>query len=487
MILFKNDVKFIILTCLLISMGIAENVGQISSSTQDHSPFDISVGENILISTSDEIFPHHVEPTLALSDNGDIAVGWKNAYTADGGGASVSYSFSSDGTTWSSPGYPTSFWPEGSSQSDPWMHYYGGTLYFLYIEFNIFDSQCTMSYTSDNGLTWDYSRATFGTGFADKETFTIDENGNIFLVYDDVNQYSVDLKLSRSFDGGVTFVENVTISDYPDFGYLGGYITTGSLGHVFTTFTYLGDSPDSSDIFFDQSLDFGETWSNDIDLNPDYNASTFTSNPNTGRPEKVSLSVVRERNDVLYVAWSDVFEDSVNKNWDVYLKSSDDFGGTWSNNIRINELIDSNQWMPDFDFDSLGNLHFIYYDSSAQSGILLKYRIYDPVRNIFSEEVTIPTVATSRSNTRPGDYVTIRIDSNDIAHVVWTDGRNENLDIYYSQVVSTDFVPSGDSSQSNTNIGDNSSESSSFLNLNLVILPILISLVFVKKRQKNFP
>ena len=49
-----------------------------------------------------------------------------------------------------------------------------------------------------------------------------------------------------------------------------------------------------------------------------------------------------------------------------------------------------------------------------------------------SEPISIADTNTSSEFTRPGDYFTIRLDSEDIPHVVWTDGRNDEMDIYYA-------------------------------------------------------
>jgi len=56
------------------------------------------------LSINDLFYGHHVEPTLAISDNGTIFAGWKNSETHNGGGAQVSFAKSGDGgNTWSSP------------------------------------------------------------------------------------------------------------------------------------------------------------------------------------------------------------------------------------------------------------------------------------------------------------------------------------------------------------------------------------------------
>ena len=75
--------------------------------------------KNILLSTDDSQWEHHVEPTMALGDDDRIYVGWKNAIEHDGGGKSVAYTYSMGGETWQDPIDMDPFWSTGSIQSDP--------------------------------------------------------------------------------------------------------------------------------------------------------------------------------------------------------------------------------------------------------------------------------------------------------------------------------------------------------------------------------
>ncbi|MFX0063144.1 MAG: hypothetical protein ACFFC7_13280 [Candidatus Hermodarchaeota archaeon] len=176
---------------------------------------------NTLLSVSDSRWPHHVEPTMAIGDNGVIFVGWKNALEHDGGGQSVGFTYSNDSINWQYPYDMASAWSTGSIQSDPWMVYFNHTLYYSYLEFPTGEEgqgQISFSHTSNLGTNWKQVRASYGTGYyADKETFAISNDGIIYLVYSDVHTsedfYFSWVRLSRSFDGGNTFIDNVTISD----------------------------------------------------------------------------------------------------------------------------------------------------------------------------------------------------------------------------------------------------------------------------------
>ncbi|MHA2462552.1 MAG: hypothetical protein ACXAEJ_15065, partial [Candidatus Thorarchaeota archaeon] len=53
--------------------------------------------------------------------------------------------------------------------------------------------------------------------------------------------------------------------------------------------------------------------------------------------------------------------------------------------------------------------------------------------------IAVADTDTSSVFTRPGEYNSIRLDSDGIPHIAWTDGRNGELDIFYAH----GLVPSG--------------------------------------------
>jgi hypothetical protein len=91
------------------------------------------------------------------------------------------------------------------------------------------------------------------------------------------------------------------------------------------------------------------------------------------------------------------------------------------------------------DIDSEGRLHLVYYDE--RDGFYRPYyrsleftgELRDEV--LLSAPIAIADTNTSSDFTRPGDYFTIRVDPNNIPHIVWTDGRNDEMDIFYAHGV----------------------------------------------------
>jgi hypothetical protein len=89
--------------------------------------------------------------------------------------------------------------------------------------------------------------------------------------------------------------------------------------------------------------------------------------------------------------------------------------------------------------DTHGILHVVYYDE--QEGYYKPYyRTITFVGDerdspIFSNPIPVADSATLSSFTRPGEYMSIQLDSDEVPHIVWSDGRNNEMDIYYAHGV----------------------------------------------------
>ncbi len=416
----------------------------------------IDFSENILLSRDDDKYLHHVEPTIAVSANGTIFTGWKDANTHNGAGIRVSFSKSIDnGVNWSDPLNMPNFIPN-TGQSDPWLVWYEETetLYYAYLEYSL-DleegfSQITVAKSTDYGKTWTPVTASHGIGFADKETMTASSDGILYVVYDDINMTSgtTFVRLTRSDDGGNTFNEISLITDsisYP-LDHLAPYITTDRNNNVFVAWFWF-TSGIWGDIFVTSSYNQGQNFTFPIDINQDGQNSTFESSPDQN-PSKASLPVLQfDQNDRLYVLWAEKFEPY--GLWDIYLRYSDDLGLTWSKRHQVNPKSVGNQWQPDMAVDSQGNLHIVYYDDEGGSSFKPFYRSLQFPQTgepLFNNPIDISNgISTSNVYTRPGDYFTIRMDSNDVPHVVWSDGRNDEMDIYYAHGIKSTENPTNKS------------------------------------------
>ncbi|MHA1990020.1 MAG: sialidase family protein [Candidatus Hodarchaeales archaeon] len=473
----KFYVIFLVVLLFLFS-GIVNSSGNDSLSNSNE------FSENILLSTLNNPYPHHVEPTFAISENGTLFAGWKNAMGPSSGGVRVSFSKSIDnGKTWSSP-FNMPYFNSSiiTGQSDPWMTWFNGTLYYVYIEFllsnpfqNLDLSQITLARSFDYGESWQMTRASNNTNFADKETMVIKPDGTIFIAYGDApSTGSNRMRLSVSTDGGQTFNDSLYIDDFDieTVDQLSPYIDVTSNGELFVSWIKFTTETYTGHLVIDKLGDEG--FGNDQRIT-EGNYALLTLAPD-GSGSKWSLPVLRfDSNDRLYILWSDISEPA--GSWDVYLKYSDDFGETWSEHVQINPNTEGNQWMGDLDIDKNNNLHIVYYDEQGES--------YRPIYNIVSvsnNELTIsdPIPAananTSSIYTRPGDYMTVRIDSDLRTHVVWSDGRNNDMDIYYANCdcIKVDDESSQSSSDTQTAFIDS---------FGILLAILLMSIRYNKKKE----
>ncbi|MBE0525846.1 MAG: hypothetical protein IH631_02820 [Candidatus Thorarchaeota archaeon] len=178
-----------------------------------------------------------------------------------------------------------------------------------------------------------------------------------------------------------------------------------------------------------KSFDGGVTFQESQFINSDGNYSTAA-------PGKITLPVIRfDQHDRLYVLWADGFDEGQNS-FDVYLRYSDDYGDTWSERLRVNPTVQGDQWNPEMIIGTDGRLHIIYYDEQDGS-----YRPYYRTLTftgdeydspVFGTPIPITDSLTSSSFTRPGEYMGIQLDSDGVPHIAWSDGRNDEMDIYYA-------------------------------------------------------
>jgi hypothetical protein len=464
---------------LILNTTVIGIISTQAANSNNNISYITEFSENILLSTRDSDYFHHVEPTLAISQNDTIFAGWKNAYGHNTGGVRVSFSKSIDyGISWTEPFDMPMYEGIFTGQSDPWLVWDVSGLYYAYLEYSIENdelSQITVAKSSDYGTSWVFqTQATYGNGFADKETMTISDNGVIYIAYDDITNYTT-VRVSRSTDNGFSFNEVGVIADAitQPVDHLAPYIITDNNNDVYIAWIWFPKNETWGDVYITSSTDQGESFSTPIDVNAVSENCSFEITPDQ-RPSRVSLPVIRfDQNSRLYVLWAEKYEP--NGKWDVYLRYSDNYGGSWSTRYQVNPDLSGNQWQPDMDIDSQNRLHIVWYDE--QEGFFKPYyRIVAFSNNsdgqkeiIWGEPIAIANEDTSDSFTRPGDYFTIRVDSTNTPHVVWTDGRAENeLDIFYAH-----------------GIVKKSSTTISFSNLWIIIPMVTIMMSIRKRLRKN--
>jgi hypothetical protein len=332
-----------------------------------------------------------------------------------------------------------------TGQSDPWMAWHGDSIYYAYLEYSIEGpelSQITVARSDDYGVSWTPVTASYCDFSADKETMAISDDGTIYIAYADTDDIywigNTTLRLTRSTDGGSIFQEISNITELSKWHH-GPYITLSNQGHILAVWLWIEPvSLEWGNLCFSRSLDQGDTFSEWRFVNDDGNYSTR----DLGR---FTIPVIRvDDSDRVYVLWADGFEYGPHS-FDVYLRYSDDYGETWSDRFRVNPTTEGSQWNPEMAIDSSGRLHIVYYDEQQEHyGPYYRTVNFTGVERdtpVFGDPIAIADSNTSGAFTRPGEYFSIQLDQDGIPHVAWSDGRNDEMDIYYAHGLTTGSTP----------------------------------------------
>ncbi len=418
-----------LLTLALLPLGLAE---QDSPRALD-APFS----PNVRVNSGNPTYLYQVEPTMAINSQGRIFVGWKEAFTHDGAGQRVSFSYSADGgTTWA----PSVFAPlnRTTRQSDPWLSITDDDrVFYTRLEFNnaFTVSGITVSNTTD-GVAWGtpfyYSDSPM---FADKETAAHDAAGNLYWAWNTDSSVQ-DIVVTRSDDGGRTWSSEASVPD-PGDGVIGAFVKVHPDGTVLLVWwSYF-----TNDVWFDRSFDGGASWGTDIRVN-DIPGSAGGYDGSDWILPLPSMAVAS--NGAVYVVWPDYR----GGNHDIMFSRSMDRGTTWSPTVRLNDdSTTADQWMPDLAVDPFGGVHVAWMDT--RNGVNDVYYVNSTDGGAtWGPNVRVTDMGTPLSFWRPGDYLAIESDRFGGIHVVWTDGRLADLDIFYSKLAKTttvtvDTIPGG--------------------------------------------
>jgi hypothetical protein len=184
----------------------------------------------------------------------------------------------------------------------------------------------------------------------------------LYVIWVDTRDGNYDIYFSRSEDYGRTWLKpNVRISDISTSDYGGGDLTTDVDGILYATW-YRYCYGDDYHIFFAKSLDRGDTWTADVQVDDG-------SDDNKYNPE-IAVGPTG-----INVVWRDFrpYDDS-----DIYFARSTDGGETWTNpNIKVHEDSYGYQLHPGIDVDPWGAIYVVYESWGDYSNIYLVKSIED--------------------------------------------------------------------------------------------------------------
>jgi len=174
--------------------------------------------------------------------------------------------------------------------------------------------------SSDYGLTWTSDfRLTANASRDLRPSITQDITGTIWVAWSrDVGGGNYELFFKTSSDYGSTWTSDIQLTTHPNLDIWPSIIQTwdGSIWVVWASYR-TGDY----ELFFKTSSDYGSTWSSDIQLTTD---TSFDERP----------SIIQAVDGSIWVVWQ---SDRAANNYELFFKTSSDYGSTWSSDIRLTD------------------------------------------------------------------------------------------------------------------------------------------------------
>jgi hypothetical protein len=290
-------------------------------------------------------YPWHSDPGLTVDARGNFyAVILSFVSTFQENGLFV-YTSTDGGVTWGDPvpvvnGVPNVFEDKELIGCDRTGGAYDGNLYVVWARFG-WGSDIMVSRSTDGGQSFLPAIDISDGSDVQWPVPVVGADGTVFVAW--CSYSPLGIRLDKSTDGGVTFGPDRTLANvsfYPG-GYINGGITvfpypamdadiTGGANHGNLYVAYLDYGVGSdTDIFFKRSTDSGGSWSSAMRINDDAEGN--------GRDQFHPWITIDETG-LISVVFLDRRNDPGNYYYDLYMTQSSDGGISWSGNVRISDI-----------------------------------------------------------------------------------------------------------------------------------------------------
>lgn len=358
-------------------------------------------------------------PEIACDDDGSVYIVWVDG--RDFGAPNIYFNHSSNyGADWHSdirlsttngPETPFAEHPQVSCDTN-------GNVYVTWRDNRNNSWDIYFDRSTDYGTNWlsDDMRLDSGTGTSGFPQITCNDQGSVYVVWDDYRNGQGDIYLNSSQDYGATWqAQDIRLdSDLPYPGISSSpQMSADEAGHVYVVWH---DSK-ASQIYYNYSSDYGINWqASDIALC----SVAYTT---VGCPE-----IASDDNGNVYVVW----DDYRNNHADIFLNRSSDYGVNWlTNEVRLDT--DKPQWgesnYPMITCNAQGKVYAVWYD--YRNG---NYDIYCNRSLNYGSTWKLNDIRVDHDTPTTGYsfWPQVVTDSVGTVYVAWQDNRNGTDDIYFN-------------------------------------------------------
>jgi len=330
---------------------------------------------------------------VAASENMIHTVWWDSLT----GYAQIYYKRSTDGG--SSWGPTTALTMNFYSSFDPSIAVTDSNVHVAWMDFMSDVEKIFYKRSSDNGAHWSPAVRLSPSSFAAIPSIAV-SGLQVHVVWDDYRSGAWQVYYKRSTDGGVSWDPEIHLSDSVVFSYYPSVSASGS--YVMSVWEgYLGGN---EDIYYTRSTDGGATW------------QPYTHLTNTGG---AYAPCVASSDSSVHVVWYD----GASGAYEIFDKRSENGGASWWPDQRLtyNSALSYNPSVA----ISYSKVHVVWYDHRDGNWEIYYKRSNDG--GVTWEPDTRLTTYTGRSL-----YASVTGSGPDV-HVIWTDERDGNWEVYYKR------------------------------------------------------